>query len=230
MGPQQEHGGHISTGSGDYGMREACSSYEEDTDMAILDGLRSLFRPKYTYVYGGDYGVNVANMNAAELYKTQPNLRAVISFLADNAAQVPIKVYDRVSETDRRRILDSPAALLLQNPNEDMTAFEFKRWMYSDLLLYERFLTLIVPSKYTPSGWELRPIPANWIQSFKGSSPFAPEAIVICALNCSTAMTRRTRCASIAESAHSRRPCTSRSSRTGSGARCGTGADDSTPI
>ena len=65
--------------------REACSSYEEDTDMAILDGLRSLFRPKYTYVYGGDYGVNVANMNAAELYKTQPNLRAVISFLADNA-------------------------------------------------------------------------------------------------------------------------------------------------
>ena len=151
--------------------------------MVILDGLRNLFRPKYTYVYGGDYGVSVANMNAEELYKTQPNLRAVISFLADNAAQVPIKVYDRVSDTDRRRILDSPAALLLQNPNEDMTAFEFKRWMYSDLLLYERFLTLIVPSKYTPSGWELRPIPANWIQSFKGSSPFAPEAIVICALN-----------------------------------------------
>ena len=156
--------------------------------MVILDGLRNLFRPKYTYVYGGDYGVNVANMNAAELYKTQPNLRAVISFLADNAAQVPIKVYDRVSDTDRRRILDSPAALLLQNPNEDMTAFEFKRWMYSDLLLYERFLTLIVPSKYTPSGWELRPIPANWIQSYKGPSPFAPEAIVICALNGGTAI------------------------------------------
>ena len=151
--------------------------------MAILDGLRSLFRPKYTYVYGGDYGVNVANMNAAELYKTQPNLRAVISFLADNAAQVPVKVYDRVSDTDRRRVLDSPAALLLKNPNEDMTAFEFKRWMYSDLLLYERFLTLIVPSKYTSSGWELRPIPANWIQSYKGASPFAPEAVVICALN-----------------------------------------------
>ena len=156
--------------------------------MAILDGLRNLFRPKYTYVYGGDYGVSVANMDAAELYRTQPNLRAVISFLADNAAQVPIKVYDRVSDTDRRRILDSPAALLLQNPNEDMTAFEFKRRMYSDLLLYERFLTLIVPSKYTPSGWELRPIPANWIQSFKGSSPFAPEAIVICAQNGSGAI------------------------------------------
>ena len=147
--------------------------------MAIFDGIRNLFRLRITYVYGGDYGVSVANMDAAQLYRTQPNLRAVVSFLADNAAQIPIKVYERVSDTDRPRVLDSPAALLLSKPNEDMTAFEFKRWMYSDLLLYERFLTLLVPSKVTGSGWELRPIPAPWIQSYKGASPFAPEAIVI---------------------------------------------------
>lgn len=145
----------------------------------IFDGIRKLFRPKYTYVYGGDYGVHIANMDAADLYRTQPNLRAVISFLADNAAQIPIKVYERASDTDRPRVMDSPAALLLQKPNPDMTAFEFKRWMYSDLLLYERFLTLIVPSKETESGWELRPIPEPWIQSYKGPSPFAPEAITI---------------------------------------------------
>ena len=147
--------------------------------MTIFGGIRSFFRPRITYVYGGDYGVNVANMDAAQLYRTQPNLRAVVSFLADNAAQVPIKVYERASDTDRPRVLDSPAALLLQKPNPDMTAYEFKRWMYSDLLLYERFLTLILPSKVTDSGWELRPIPASWIQSYKGASPFAPEAIVI---------------------------------------------------
>ena len=147
--------------------------------MTIFDGIRNFFRPKITYIYGGDYGVNVANMDAAQLYRTQPNLRAVVSFLADNAAQIPIKVYERASDTDRPRVLDSPAALLLAKPNPDMTAYEFKRWMYSDLLLYERFLTLIVPSKATDSGWELRPIPAGWIQSYKGKSPFAPEAIVI---------------------------------------------------
>ena len=147
--------------------------------MTIFDGIRNFFRPKITYIYGGDYGVNVANMDAAQLYRTQPNLRAVVSFLADNAAQIPIKVYERASDTDRPRVLDSPAALLLAKPNPDMTAYEFKRWMYSDLLLYERFLTLIVPSKTTDSGWELRPIPAGWIQSYKGKSPFAPEAIVI---------------------------------------------------
>ena len=147
--------------------------------MTIFDGIRNFFRPKITYIYGGDYGVNVANMDAAQLYRTQPNLRAVVSFLADNAAQIPIKVYERASDTDRPRVLDSPAALLLAKPNPDMTAYEFKRWMYSGLLLYERFLTLIVPSKATDSGWELRPIPAGWIQSYKGKSPFAPEAIVI---------------------------------------------------
>ena len=147
--------------------------------MAIFDGLRSMFRPTVAYVYSGDYGVHVANMDAAQLYKTQPNLRAVISFLADNAAQVPIKVYERASDTDRPRVLDSPAAILLANPNPDMTAYEFKRWMYSDLLLYERFLTLLVRSNKTESGWELRPIPATWIQQYRGSSPFAPEAIVV---------------------------------------------------
>ena len=55
--------------------------------MALFDGLRRLFRPNYYYVYSGDYGVRVCDLDAAQLYKTQPNLRAVISFLAENAAQ-----------------------------------------------------------------------------------------------------------------------------------------------
>lgn len=147
--------------------------------MPIFSNLKNMFRPNPIYIYGGDYGVSVASMDAAQLYRTQPNLRAVVSFLADNAAQIPIKVYDRASDTDRPRVLDSPAALLLAHPNPDMTAYEFKRWMYSDLLLYERFMTLIIPSKDTDSGWELRPIPSSWIQSYKGESPFSPDYIII---------------------------------------------------
>lgn len=146
--------------------------------MAIFKGLRNLRRPIF-YVYGDDWGVKVANMDAAQLYKTQPNLRAVISFLADNAAQIPIKIFERASDTDRPRVLDSPAALLMADPNPDMTAFEFKRWMYSDLLLYERFLTLLVPSKETKSGWDMRPVPSAWIQSYKSTSPFAPDSIIV---------------------------------------------------
>lgn len=147
--------------------------------MTIFQNLRNLRRPAVTYIYGGDYGVSVANMDTAQLYRSQPNLRAVVSFLADNAAQVPIKIYERASDTDRPRVLNSPAALLMSNPNPDMTPYEFKRWMYSDIFLYERFLTLLIPSKEAESGWELRPIPNTWIQQYKGTRPFSPDSIVI---------------------------------------------------
>ena len=149
--------------------------------MALFENLRSLFSPNVAYVYGGgmDMGVRVADMDAAQLYRTQPNLRAAVTFLADNAAQVPLKVHERAGDNDRPRVTDSPAALLLQHPNPDMTPFEFRRWMYSDLLLYERFLMLVVPSAETPSGWEARPVPNCWIRQYKGASPFAPESVVI---------------------------------------------------
>ena len=44
--------------------------------MALFENLRSLFSPNVAYVYGGDYGVRVADMDAAQLYRTQPSLRA----------------------------------------------------------------------------------------------------------------------------------------------------------
>ena len=153
----------------------------EGDALGVFRNLRSLFRPAPIYVYGGDLGVHISNLDAAALYRTQPNLRAAISFLADNAAQVPLKVHDRAGDNDRPRVTDSPAALLLQHPNDDMTPFEFKRWAYSDLLLYERFLMLVLPNSGTPSGWEMRPIPACWITSYNGASPFAPESIDITA-------------------------------------------------
>lgn len=151
--------------------------------MALFRNLRSMFSPTVIHVYGGDMGVAVANMDAAELYRTQPNLRAVVSFLADNAAQVPLKVHERRSDSDRPRVLDSPGALLLAQPNPDMTAFEYKRWVYSDLLLYERHLSLLVPSADTDSGWELRPVPGLWIRGYNGQSPYAPESIDVGAPN-----------------------------------------------
>ena len=147
--------------------------------MALFENLRSLAYPSMIYIGAGSDGVRVADMDAAKLYKTQPNLRAAVGFLSDNAAQIPLKVYERASDTDRRRVTDSPAALLLRRPNPDMTAFEFKRWLYSDLFLYERFAMFLVESPDTDSGWEMRPIPNSWILEYKGSSVFAPESIVV---------------------------------------------------
>ena len=145
--------------------------------MGLLD--RLLGRIPRWVIANESFGVQVANMSTAELYNTQPNLRAVVSFLADNAAQVPLKIYDRVSDDDRQRVLDSPAALLLERPNDDMTSYELKRAIYSDLFLFARSLVLTLPAQDTPSGWQLRHIPATWVRGYKGAWPFAPEAVTI---------------------------------------------------
>lgn len=144
--------------------------------MALLDFVR---RPRWWVYNSARYGVQVANLSTAELYATQPNLRAVVSYLADNAAQVPLKVYDRISEDDRARVRDSTLALLLEYPNPDMTPYELKRAIYSDLYLYGRSLVLTLPDKQAPSGWQLRHIPATWIIGYKGDWAFSPEKVIV---------------------------------------------------
>lgn len=146
--------------------------------MGILDGFRRRQPIGWRY-YSGNYGVQVANLDTAALYKTQPNLRAVISYLADNAAQVPLKVHRRASDTDRPRVMDSPAALLLAHPNDDMTSYEFKRAIYTDLYLYGRCLCLVFPDAKSESGWQIRHIPATWVVSYEGQWAFSPDYVII---------------------------------------------------
>lgn len=148
--------------------------------MGILDRVRRVFAPNvYAYAITPAGAVSVADYSIDRLYRTQPNLRAVVTFLADNAAQVPWKVYERASDNDRIRVMDSPAALLLSRPNEDMTAYEYKRRIFADLLLYDRHVSIIGPDADAPSGWALRPVPAPWVTEYRGASPWAPEAIIV---------------------------------------------------
>lgn len=146
--------------------------------MGLFDNLRAIFAPRvYSYTLGP--GITVADMTVAQLYRTQPNLRAVVGYLSDNAAQIPWKVYRRVDENDRVRVRDSTAALLLANPNPDMTSYELKRRIFGDLYLYDRHLSIVAPDASTESGWQMRPIPATWITGYEGSDPFAPESVYI---------------------------------------------------
>ena len=73
--------------------------------MGFIDSLRRVFAPTHvTYRISGAGGIApVAGMDVEHLYRTQPNLRAVVTFLADNAAQVPWKVYERASECSTRQ-------------------------------------------------------------------------------------------------------------------------------
>jgi len=95
---------------------------------SILQRLRALIRPNVVQIsLSSDAPTQVLNYTAKKLYQTQDNLQAVVNFLANSIAQLPLKVYVREGEDDRKRDRTSAAALLLYRPNEDQTAFEFIR-------------------------------------------------------------------------------------------------------
>ena len=136
--------------------------------MSILD------RFKKAAPTGGWYieSVNtpgVLGLSAGELFRTQANLRAVVSFLADNIADLPIKVYDRASDTDRPRITDSPAALLLKRPNDDQTTYELIRELVANLCLFDRAVLILAKDPKADSGWQIRLVPDTWLQTVNAS-------------------------------------------------------------
>ena len=127
--------------------------------MGILDKLRPVYNVNRTVYITGDY---VKGMNASRLYETQPALRSVISFLADNVAGLPLKCYVRKPDGGRERDRDSSLALLLANPNGWTTCHELIRATVSEYLLHDDSLWLTIPAD-TRSGWMVAVIPHDWL-------------------------------------------------------------------
>lgn len=120
----------------------------------------------------------VLGMDAADLYRTQPNLRAVVSYIADNIADLPLKVYRRESDTDRPRVTDSPTALLLKRPNANQTTYEFVRALVGALALYDRAFVILARDPKAPSGYQMHILPDAWVSKVSGGG-WAPDQIVV---------------------------------------------------
>ena len=147
--------------------------------MSLIGRLRAAFSPSYQVTIAPAQQVMVAGMDTADLYRTQPNLRAVVGFLADNAASVPWKVYDRVADGDRVRVTDSPAALLLARPNEHTTAYEWRRALFADMYLYDFYLSIVIPDADARSGWSMWRVAPEWLDGYVGGNLWVPEAFVL---------------------------------------------------
>src|ERR671917_563346 len=70
------------------------------------------------------------------IYRTQPNVRTVVSFLAMNVAQIALHVYQRVGETDRQRLRTHPLTSLLSDPWPGVTQYRLMEALVSDLAIY----------------------------------------------------------------------------------------------
>ena len=111
-----------------------------------------------------DPGVPLASLSAdkiEKLWRSQPNLREVIDFIARQVASIPLHVYDRVSDTDRRRVRDHPLARAVSSPAPRMGAYRFWHAALSDALLYDRLGILASPSETTAGDVSLWHLPSD---------------------------------------------------------------------
>lgn len=145
---------------------------------SIFERWRLASAPRVTYVnVHGDASTQVLNLSARELYQTQDNVQAVISFLSDSIAQLPLKVYVRDGETERHRDRESAAAQLIWKPNDYQTSFEFIRGLMEEYYVYGAVYVWVVPNKETESGYMMHLVPTEWVMSSTAETPYKPASI-----------------------------------------------------
>jgi HK97 family phage portal protein len=112
-----------------------------------------------------DPGVPLSNYAdtaaAARVWETQPSVRKVVDYIARQLCTIPWHVYERVSDTDRRRVTDHPLAQLLGTPAPHRSPSRLWHSTLVDWLIYDRWCQQILPSADTASGFELRRKPAR---------------------------------------------------------------------
>ena len=154
----------------------------------IIERWKSIFRPNIYMVYNGpDAPEQVLNYSARQLYQTQANIRAVVDFLSNSIAQLPLEVYTRNAETDRNRDRTSAAALTLWRPNSDQTEYEFIRALAIEYFVFGAVYVWVLPDD-SPSGFQLRIVPTDWIIGTDFSNAYAPDSIRLCTKNGGTAV------------------------------------------
>lgn len=121
-------------------------------------------------------GLRLGDDNSAAAYetmwRTQPQVRTVVSFLARNIAQLGLHVYERVSDTDRQRLTDHRLAEVIRRPTPRTTRYRLINALVSDLAIFDN----AVWAKVRPDsgGFGLQRLPPHRITP-KGANPFDPD-------------------------------------------------------
>ena len=109
------------------------------------------------------------------VWRHQPALRTVVSFLARNIAQLGIEVFRRNSDTDRVRLSDHKLAKLLSDPfpGSKWTMYRLVSWTVHEIAIFDNAYWLKTEaSDGTPA---LIPTPARLVTVI-GDNLFMPDA------------------------------------------------------
>jgi HK97 family phage portal protein len=95
-----------------------------------------------------DPGVPLPELHRARVeavWRTQPNVRKVVDFCARNIAGIPLHTFERVSDSDRRRVTDHVLSRTLGSPEPRVSPFRFWHAVLSDGLLYDKWAVIMEP-------------------------------------------------------------------------------------
>lgn len=127
----------------------------------------------------------------ATIWRTQPAVRTVVSFLARNIAQLGLHAFERVSDTDRRRLHDHPMVALLSRPNSRTTRYRLIDSTINDLGIYDNAFWLKSRTEDRVNGLlrlpsqHMEPVGDSWLwaekyrfRGAKGYRDFYPDEVV----------------------------------------------------
>ena len=112
----------------------------------------------------------------AGIYRTQPNVRTCVDFLARNVAQLGLHCFRRLGDTDRVRLVDHPLALTLARPLPavfKVTRYRLIESLMADLGIYFNAFWLKVRSPGAPLG--LLRVPPTMVVTRGGLTPMEYE-------------------------------------------------------
>lgn len=119
---------------------------------------------------------NLLGATPAQMFRTQPYLRAVVSFLARNIAQLGLHTFERVSDVDRIRDTSSVTARLISSPNDYTTRYELLNALVADLALWDMAFWMVTPDAKREIGWRITAIPVAWVDVPFGGDLWEPES------------------------------------------------------
>lgn len=147
--------------------------------MGLFDRFRKQIAVDSVTVNAGDfYGswklsnedyLRIMGLSPAEMWRTQPYLRTVVTFMARNIAQLGLQTFERVDETNRRRVRDGALPGVLGRPNRVTTSYELIYALVADLALHDAAYWLFSDD---PDQRIVR-LPVDWV-SPKGGDALGP--------------------------------------------------------
>lgn len=89
----------------------------------------------------------VQRRDVEKIWRSQPNVRKVVDFIARNVATIPLHTHERVADEDRQRVHDHPVAELMRLPRAGVAPYRFWHAVLSDALLYDAWAALLVSTE-----------------------------------------------------------------------------------